>query len=86
MGDDVTHESLETVDDLCNPRVGFACVLPPLADTLGLLLQGLNYLRIKLEMRVPLVNSEGSNLGVGDLETCLLFSQLTLPNQTVKTI
>ena len=32
------------------------------------------------------VECEGSNLGVGDLETCFLFSQLTLPNQTVKTI
>ena len=45
VGDDVTHESLETVDDLCDPRVRFASVLPPLADALSLLLQGLNNLR-----------------------------------------
>ena len=45
MGDDVTDESLETVDNLCDPGVGFARVLPPLADALSLLLQRLNNLR-----------------------------------------
>lgn len=80
MGDDVTDESLETVDNLWDPRVRFASVVPPLADALCLLLQGLNYLRrsnlrIKLKIGVPLVNSEGSNLGAVDLESCFLFSQ-----------
>ena len=42
MGDDITDESLETVDNLCDPGVRFARVLPPLADALSLLLQGLN--------------------------------------------
>ena len=45
MGDDITDESLETVNDLCDPGVGFARVLPPLADALSLLLQRLNNLR-----------------------------------------
>ena len=45
VGDHITHESLETVDNLCDPRVRFASVLPPLADALSLLLQGLNNLR-----------------------------------------
>ena len=67
VGDDITDESLETVDNLSDARVRFASVLPPLADTLCLLLQGLDYLRrqnlrIKLKIRVPPVNSEGSNL------------------------
>ena len=66
VGDHITDESLETVDDLCDPWVRFASVLPPLADALSLLLQGLNdlrrsNLRIKLKIRVPPVNSEGSN-------------------------
>lgn len=45
VGDDITDESLETVDNLCDPRVRFASVLPPLADALSLLLQRLNNLR-----------------------------------------
>ena len=45
VSDDITHESLETVDNLCDPRVRFASVLPPLADAFSLLLQGLNNLR-----------------------------------------
>ena len=45
VGDHIPHESLETVDNLGDPRVRFASVLPPLADALSLLLQGLNDLR-----------------------------------------
>ena len=45
VGDHVTDQSLETVDNLRNPRVRLASVLPPLADTLRLLLQGLDDLR-----------------------------------------
>ena len=45
VGDDITDESLETVDNLSDARVRFASVLPPLADALSLLLQGLNNLR-----------------------------------------
>ena len=53
VGDDVTDESLETVDDLRDPRVRLASVLPPLADALCLLLQGLNYLR-RSNLRIKL--------------------------------
>ena len=80
MGDDIPHKSLETVEYLWHAWVGLAGVLPPAADALCLLLQGLNYLRrsnlrIKLKIGDPLVNSEGSNLGAVDLESCFLFSQ-----------
>ena len=53
VGDDVTDESLETVDDLRDPRVRLASVLPPLADALCLLLQWLNYLR-RSNLRIKL--------------------------------
>ena len=69
VSDHVTDQSLETVDNLCDARVRFASVLPPLADALSLLLQRLDNLRrsnlrIKLKIRLsPVnVNSQGSNL------------------------
>ena len=42
MGDDIPHKSLETVEYLWHPWVGLAGVLPPAADALRLLLQGLD--------------------------------------------
>ena len=42
MGDDIPHKSLETVEYLWHPWVGLAGVLPPAADALCLLLQGLD--------------------------------------------